>query len=90
MSSRVSEVTVRNAPIASDANCELSANTAAFILSNCTSYLTRKNIAIIMIGKAANMATNVNFQPKENDIAIHPKIVNTDTSGKAIVGPNSS
>lgn len=84
VSSRVREVTVRNAEMASDANCELLSNTAAFIFSNFTSYLTRINIARIISGKAENIATNVNFQPKAKATETHPMILNTEIRGNAI------
>lgn len=76
--------------LTSEANWELSANTAAFNFSNWISYRMRMNPAKPITGRAENMVTNVNFHPNANDIAMHPTTLKTAMSGKAMFAPRSS
>jgi len=89
-SSIVKDVTVRNAPIASVANCELWANTCAFHSSNFNSYPIRTNAAMKMTGSAEKKVTSVSFQPNEKAMAMQPIMLKTEIRGNTPFKPISS
>src|SRR6478735_3409084 len=89
-SSSVSEVTVLNAPIDSDANFELSAKTSLFIFSNASSYLKRQYAETIIMGNTTQHETRASFHANANAMDIAPTTLKRATKTLAMFSPINS
>jgi hypothetical protein len=72
------------------ANCELSAKTLEFILSNWTSCLYFQNPDDSMIGMVTHKATKPSFQLKTKEMIMHPTTLNIPDNASPRLRPKTS